>query len=122
MENTEQAYLDIGGKGGEPSGIDLLGSSHVRSNAARMVAWLDQMGARQIPIDPATVAQINRIATDLGNAKSPRVRNMGAKLAQAALRYNLELALSADKLGRLDSGAPTEHVSHTFEAVFDRQG
>ena len=123
MENSSNGILvDDGGKGGAV-GLALVDPSHARSNAASLVRWLDQMGAKQIPIDVETVQQINTIAADLGKAKSPRLRNMGAKLAQAALRYNLDLAQAADKLSRLDEGKPTENIAHrVYQATFDRQG
>ena len=95
---------------------------HVRRDCKSLASWLDQMGVKKIPIDANTIEAINRVAAELIKSPKPRTALAGAKLAQAALRYNLDLAETADKISRLDEGKPTENVAHQFVATFDRQG
>ena len=107
-----------GGNGGSASELPV--KRHLRPTASELIAILDDHGVRQVPIRSEIVQAVEVVAGHLMSNESPRVRNMGAKLAMSMLRYNLAVYEFADHASRLDSGEPTENVAHVLALEFDR--
>ena len=113
----------VGGAAGAglgPSPIETLGP---RGAAVMLGAWLDDLDAKRIPITPETIALITETTDQLIACRNLRYRARGVELAQRAMKYNLDRAIAADKVARLNEGSPTENVGlRTFSFQADRRG
>lgn len=89
----------------------------VRENVRAVIKTMEDHHVRQVPIDDRLAMAIPIVAARLVNEASPRMQATGAKLIQAALKYNLELYAVADKAARLDAGEATERIGHSVTRV-----
>jgi hypothetical protein len=81
---------------------EIVDGKHTRANVNAVVAALDDMGARGVPVPAELAAAIPVVVARLMRADSPRMQAAAVKLALAALRHNLERALAADRIARAD--------------------
>jgi len=65
---------------------------------------------------------VSIVAAQLVKSDSPRIKNAGAKLIVAALKHNMDLALAADKMARLDNGEATERVEMPVKFIRGTEG
>lgn len=79
----------------------------------RLSADLRLAAVYQAPLTPEFVKRVTDTIDGLMQSVKARQRAAGARLATRLMEYNLTLAEKADKMGRLDSGLPTERVDHT---------
>lgn len=88
----------------------IVDGQHTRSNVKHVIAQLEEVGVRGVPIPEELSRAVPLVIAQLMKSDSPRIKAAAVKLTIAALKHNLELAEFADKSDRLDSGQPTEAV------------
>ena len=88
---------------------EIADGRNTRANVNAVVAALDDMHARGVPVPPELAAAIPVVIARLMRADSPRIQASAVKLALAALRHNLERVVAADRIARADM--PTEDNS-----------
>lgn len=94
-----------GGKGEEPR----------RKEAVQLCADLREAAVYQAPLSEAFVKRVRDVCRALMASPKGRQRAAGARLSIRLMEYNLALFEKADKMDRLERGAPTERVDHTGE-------
>jgi hypothetical protein len=82
---------------------DIVDGTHTRANVNAVVAALDDMHARGVPVPSELAAAIPVVIARLMRSDSPRIQAAAVKLALAALRHNLERASTADRMARADT-------------------
>lgn len=103
---SDSAAPGLGGKGEE---------TPRRREAVQLAADLRLASVFQAPLTPEFVKRVRDVVRALMMSKKGRQRAAGGRLAIRLMEYNLALVEKADKMGRLDSGQPTERLEHTGE-------
>lgn len=98
-----------GGKGEEPR----------RKEAVQLCADLREAAVYQAPLSEAFVKRVRDVCRALMASPKGRQRAAGARLSIRLMEYNLALFEKADKMDRLERGAPTERVEHTGDGQVD---
>ncbi len=95
----------------------ILTPQQKRANVRAVIHQLDDLGARGVPIPKELADAIPIVVAQLMRSQSERIKAAGAKLAIAALKHNLNLATSADKMSRLDEEMPTD-ITHGISITY----
>lgn len=83
-----------------------------RREAVRLGADIRAARVFQAPLDEAFVKRVRDVVRALMASPKIRQRAAGARLGIQLMDYNLSLLEKADRMDRLDAGAPTERVEH----------
>jgi len=89
----------------------------LRANVASVIKTIDDCGARGVPVSEKLAEALPIIAARLMAHHEPRMQATGAKLVQAAMRYNLDRFSVAMHEARLTTGLATENHGVIFELV-----
>jgi len=100
----------------------IIDGTHTRSNVRALIARLEECSVRSIPVPEDLARAVAIVAAQLVKSDSPRIKNAGAKLIVAALKHNMDLALAADKMARLDNGEATERVEMPVKFIRGTEG
>lgn len=85
----------------------------LRLNVDAIIRTMEDHAIRGVPIKDEHCASFAVVAEELMKEHSPRLRFLGAKLVDTALRYNMTRFLEAQHEARLDTpGVPTERTEH----------
>ena len=95
----------------------ILDPSHTRANVRAVIATLEDLHARGVPVPPQLAEALPIVVARLMKSDTPRIQAAGGKLLMAMLKHNLELVQVADKMARLDSGQATDRVEMPIKVV-----
>lgn len=93
-----------------------------RVGAKLILEQMDEAGVRGVPISPELAEAVPVIAAKFLTSGKPRMMLHGAKLIQAALRYNLNRWDSATGSHATQINLSQTNVTHTIKVEFDNAG